>query len=491
MAKIGQGQQPSFEMTHRKFLTPASPVRCDTAQVLVPGVDGVVSRREALLVEVSTEYAAALSGWCARSDLQVVESRLDSVAALDRRALAVVVAEVSGSREASLEWLRALAKGLRGVPIVVLGRGLTAEIGFSLARLGVAEVIALPATPTAIVARVAPHVLDPGSSPELAELVGQSDATRALRDATRGAGRVDSKVLLQGETGTGKGLVARLIHEQSRRRRDPFVHVDCAALSPTLIESELFGHEKNAFTGAATMRRGRFEIAGTGTIFLDEIGDLDAPLQSKLLRVLEDRLFERVGGSQSIPMTARVIAATCHDLADLVREGRFRPDLYFRLNVITIEVPPLRARLDDLPVLVAAGIRRFAESFGIAPPEVHDSFYGRLVEHGWPGNIRELLNLIERLLARGPTRQLTAEDLKDLLFNDQPPPSRGPREPLRTAATPLDLTAAEQADAARIAEALELTGGNVSRVSRRLEMARGTLRHRIRKYRLEHLILRD
>jgi len=116
--------------------------------------------------------------------------------------------------------------------------------------------------------------------------------------------------------------------------------------------------------------------------------------------VLEDRLFERVCGSHSIPMTARVVAATCHDLADLVREGRFRPDLYFRLNVITIEVPPLRARLDDLPVLVAAGIRRFAESFGIAPPEVHDSFYGRLVEHGWPGNIRELLNLIERLLAR-------------------------------------------------------------------------------------------
>ena len=186
-----------------------------------------------------------------------------------------------------------------------------------------------------------------------------------------------------------------------------------------------------------------------------------------------------------------MIAATCHDLANLVREGRFRPDLYFRLNVITIEVPPLRARLDDLPVLVAAGVRRFAESFGISPPEVDDSFYARLAEHGWPGNIRELLNLIERLLARGPVRELTADDLHDLFLADLPQRSGRTREPRRTAATPPDLTAAEQADAARIAEALEMTGGNVSRVSRRLEMARGTLRHRIRKYQLEGLILRD
>ena len=447
--------------------------------------------REALLVEVRTDLAAPLSGWCARSGLRVVEARLDSVSALDRRALALVVVEVSRAREASLDWLRALAKGLRGVPIVVLGTSLTAEIGFRLARLGIAEIIELPVTSMALIARVSSHVVDPGSAPGLSELVGQSEPTRALRDAIRASGRVDSKVLLQGETGTGKGLVARLIHEHSRRRDDPFVHVDCAALSPTLIESELFGHEKNAFTGAAAMRRGRFEIAGSGTIFLDEIGDLDGPLQSKLLRVLEDRIFERVGGSQSIPMTARVIAATCHDLADRVREGRFRPDLYFRLNVITIEVPPLRARLDDLPALVTAGVRRFAESFGMAAPEIDDSFYARLAEHDWPGNVRELLNLIERVLARGPRPDLVAEDLDDLVeHNDS---SSGPSVPaeFRTAATPLDLDQDELDDAAQIAAALTETGGNVSRVSRRLHMARGTLRHRITKYRLGHLIQKD
>jgi DNA-binding NtrC family response regulator len=449
-----------------------------------------VSSRDALLLDVGVEHAAALSGWCARSGLHVVEAKLDSVSALDRRTLAVVVVEVTASREASFEWLRGLAKGLRGVPIAVLGRGLTGELGYRLAKMGVAEVIDLPATPMSVVARVSQHVTDPGASAELAQLVGQSEPTRTLREAIQGAGRVDSKVLLQGETGTGKGLVARLIHDQSRRRNEPFVHVDCAALSPTLIESELFGHEKNAFTGAAALRRGRFEIAAGGTIFLDEIGDLDGPLQSKLLRVLEDRLFERVGGSQSLPMTARVIAATCHDLADLVRSGRFRPDLYFRLNVITIAVPPLRERLDDVPALVAAGVHRFAESFGIAAPDVDDSFYARLNEHPWPGNVRELLNVLERLLARGPARELTAEDLEGLLVV----PERGDSErrpEFRTAEDAPDLTAEERADAERIAGALDATGGNVSRVSRRLEMPRGTLRHRIRKYRLEHLIQKD
>jgi DNA-binding NtrC family response regulator len=452
-----------------------------------------VSSREALFLDVGVEYAAALSGWCARSGLQVVEASLDSVAALDRRALGIVVVEISGGREASFEWLRGLAKGLRGVPIVVLGRGLTGELGYRLARMGVAEVIDLPVTPLGVVARVAQHVVDPGASGDLAELVGQSESTRALREAIRSAGRVDSKVLLQGETGTGKGLVARLIHEQSRRKNEPFVHVDCAALSPTLIESELFGHEKNAFTGAAALRRGRFEIAAGGTIFLDEIGDLDGPLQSKLLRVLEDRLFERVGGSQSLPMTARVIAATCHDLAELVSAGRFRPDLYFRLNVITIAVPPLRDRLDDLPALVAAGVQRFAESFGIAAPEIDDSFYERLAEHRWPGNVRELLNVLERLMARGAARELIDEDLDGLLVvTERAARIDGDSEAaLRTAETPPDLTPAEQADADRIAAALEATGGNVSRVSRRLEMPRGTLRHRIRKYRLESLIQKD
>jgi DNA-binding NtrC family response regulator len=457
-----------------------------------------LSERIALLLDLETEHAAALSGWCGRHGVSVRESDADLAPSLDRRDIAVVVVGLSGEPNAALERIRTVAKSARGAPVVVLARSLSGELAFRCARLGVADVIELPAPTLDVVARVALHVRTTGTSPELAALVGQSEAMQRLRREVREAGRVESKLLLQGETGSGKGMVARLVHDLSSRRLEPFIHVDCAALSPTLIESELFGHEKHAFTGAGGLRRGRFEAAGMGTIFLDEIGDLDGALQSKLLRVLEDRMFERVGGTQSLPMTARVIAATCHDLARRVEEGRFRPDLYFRLNVISISVPPLRDRLEDVPELARAAVQRVAETLGVAMPTLSDSFYARLREYRWPGNVRELINVIERLLVRGPMGCLEAEDLDGMLngpgARPEPPPT-SPARPIqtdhRTAASAPDLSPAESADRERIVAALEATGGNVSRVCRRLEMPRGTVRHRIRKYQLEHLIQKD
>ena len=450
----------------------------------------------ALFLDVETQYAAALGGWCARNSIRVLESHTELTSALGRREVVVVVVGLSGADETAFERVRMVAKTARGVPVVVLGRELGGELAFRCAGLGVAAVIDLPAPTLDVVARVATHVGTGTTSPEVASLIGQSEPMQGLRREVHEAARVDSKVLLQGETGTGKGLVARLVHELSSRRGEPFIHVDCAALSPTLIESELFGHEKHSFTGAGGLRRGRFEIAASGTIFLDEIGDLDATLQSKLLRVLEDRVFERVGGSQSLPMTARVIAATCHDLAQLVSQGRFRPDLYFRLNVISISVPPLRERLDDLPALARAAVERLSETLGIPAPAIGDSFFAPLRQHRWPGNVRELFNVVERILVRGRAGTLEADDLEGLLARSVPPPAavladRGVEAELRTAASPADLSPSEQADALRLAEALRETGGNVSRVSRRLEMPRGTLRHRIHKYRLDHLVQKD
>jgi len=455
-----------------------------------------VSSRVALFLDVETQYAAALVGWCARNSIRVIESHTELTSALDRRELVVVVVGLSGADETAFERLRLVAKTARGVPVVVLGRELRGELAFRCARLGVADVVDLPAPTLDVVARVSMHVGTGSSSPEVASLIGQSEPMQALRREVHEAARVDSKVLLQGETGSGKGLVARIVHQLSSRRAEPFVHVDCAALSPTLIESELFGHEKHSFTGAGGLRRGRFEVAGSGTIFLDEIGDLDGPLQSKLLRVLEDRVFERVGGTQSLPMTARVIAATCHDLTQLVSQGRFRPDLYFRLNVIGVSVPPLRDRLDDLPALARAAVDRLSETVGIPAPAIGDSFFEPLRQHSWPGNVRELFNVVERILVRGRSATLEADDLEGLLARPVPPPAAVPtarvvEEELRTAASPADLSPFEQADALRLAEALRETGGNVSRVSRRLELPRGTLRHRIHKYRLEHLVQKD
>ncbi|MBM4335311.1 MAG: sigma-54-dependent Fis family transcriptional regulator [Deltaproteobacteria bacterium] len=451
-----------------------------------------MSKRIALLLDLEIEYSAAIGGWCARSSIAVVESRVEAAPVLDRHELCLVVIGLTGDLETAYERVRTVMKANRGVPTVVLARGMGGELGFRLARLGIYEVIDLPARALDVVARLSVHTSRAQQPTAMAALIGDSAGMQELRQRVREAASVDSKVLLQGETGTGKGLVARLVHQLSSRRAEPFVHVDCAALSPTLIESELFGHEKHSFTGAGNLRRGRFEAAGVGTIFLDEIGDLDAALQSKLLRVLEDRVFERVGGTQSLPMTARVIAATCHDLGRLVAQGRFRPDLYFRLNVIEIPVPPLRERLDDLPGLARAAVDRVSENLGIAPAEIGDSFLAPLRDHHWPGNVRELFNVVERILVRGRSGPLEADELEGLLAAPialEPAPEPGSE--LRTAASPPDLTPSERADARRLAEALRATGGNISRASRRLTMPRGTIRHRIHKYGLEHLVQKD
>jgi len=293
------------------------------------------------------------------------------------------------------------------------------------------------------------------------------------------AADADSKVLLQGETGTGKGLIAREIHQRSGRNVGRFVHVDCASLSPALIESELFGHEKGAFTGAASTRKGRFELADGGTIFLDEIGDLHPSLQSKLLRVLEDRTFERVGGSHSLPMRSRVIAATSRDLWSAVQNGAFRQDLFFRLNVLRIEIPSLRERIEDIPILTEWAIERLSASSGFPAPRVSDEFYGDLMAYSWPGNVRELMNLVECLIVQRK-EILDVDVLNDTLLRGR----------AVTACRQLPLAASDD-EASLISEALIDTGGVVARAARRLGMPRSSLRYKIRRYRLSHLVPKD
>ncbi|MDQ2687447.1 MAG: sigma-54 dependent transcriptional regulator [Armatimonadota bacterium] len=216
-------------------------------------------------------------------------------------------------------------------------------------------------------------------------------------------------VLVRGESGTGKELIARALHEQSDRASGPFVAVSCAALSETLLESELFGHEKNAFTGAATERKGRFEMASGGTLFLDEIGDIPAPVQVKLLRVLQQREFERVGGSKTIKIDVRIVTATNADLEKLVKEDKFREDLYYRLHVIQIVVPPLRQRTEDIPPLVEAFLAKFARENGSAIRSVSPHTMQCLVEYSWPGNVRELENIIERCIVLSEPAAATLE----------------------------------------------------------------------------------
>jgi transcriptional regulator with GAF, ATPase, and Fis domain len=328
----------------------------------------------------------------------------------------------------------------------------------------------------------------------LAGLVGASRAIGELRGQLAAVAAIDSTLLLTGETGTGKGLVARLVHRLSQRAQRPFVHVDCAALSPTIIESELFGHERGAFTSAAGRHTGRFELAGEGTIFLDEIGDLDPRLQSKLLRVLDDRRYERLGGVETLAMRARVVGATSHDLRRAVREGRFRADLYYRLAVFHLVLPPLRERPEDLPALVTAGLDRLACRLGLARPLATEGFHARLLLHAWPGNVRELMNALERVLVRTRSRLLSAADLDGVLEAEPAvrgaaaaqPPAGAPPAPPEPGAAPATrreiVSAREAAERSEILEALRATRGNVNRAAERLHMARGTLRYRMQKY---------
>jgi formate hydrogenlyase transcriptional activator len=251
------------------------------------------------------------------------------------------------------------------------------------------------------------------SAQHFGDIVGRSPALVKVLGNVERVAPTDSTVLIQGETGTGKELIARAIHERSQRRAGPFVKVNCAALPAGLVESEFFGHEKGAFTGAVSARRGRFELADGGTIFLDEVGEVAPDVQVKLLRVLQESEFERVGGSETIRVNVRVIAATNRDLAADVQAQRFRADLFYRLSVFPIAMPPLRERLADIPVLASYFVTQLAATLGKRIDEIDPAAMDRLIHYAWPGNIRELRNVLERavILNEGPVLRLGESDL--------------------------------------------------------------------------------
>lgn len=251
------------------------------------------------------------------------------------------------------------------------------------------------------------------------ELIGSSSGLRHVLDAVQLVATTDSTVLIQGETGTGKELIARAIHNQSGRRHGPCVKLNCAAMPAALMESELFGHERGAFTGACSQTTGRFQLADNGTLFLDEVGDLPMELQPKLLRVLQEQEFQRLGSSQTIHVNVRVVAATNQNLWQMVQERRFRADLFYRLNVFPIPVPPLRHRREDIRLLARHFVRKFASRMNREVSQIPEAVITVLEHHDWPGNIRELQNFLERavILSTGAVLHLPKQELSEL-FED-------------------------------------------------------------------------
>jgi len=317
-------------------------------------------------------------------------------------------------------------------------------------------------------------------------LIGNSEAMQRVRSMIEKVAETDATVLVRGESGTGKELVAREIHERnSVRRNGSFVAVNCAALPSELIESELFGHEKGAFTGAAAKREGKFEQADGGTLFLDEIGDMSSNVQAKLLRALEERRIERLGGNESIPVDVRIVSATHRPLEQEIANGHFRADLFYRLRVVTIDIAPLRERREDIPMLADTFLRLAGERYELPQRSLSQGALKRLVEYNWPGNVRELKNTIDRAVIMAEGDEIAVRDLPDEITAGIPTSVRaeeeGDSDGLRVPFTADFREDRREFERRYITRCLEYTQGNVTRAAEILDMHRQSLQHKLRQ----------
>ena len=396
-----------------------------------------------------------------------------------REAYDFVLLDVRRPDGSGLELLADLAAHTPETTVIMMSGHATLETAVQATRLGAYDFLEKPVSlerllvllrnaSAALALRAENRRLERAGA---SAIVGRSPAIRKLLGEIERAGPSASRVLIQGEHGTGKELVARALHAASPRRGMPFVAVNCSAIPEELIESELFGHERGAFTGATQARRGLFEEAHRGTLFLDEVGDLSARAQTKLLRVLQEGEFTRVGGNRALRVDVRVIAATNRDLSERIRAHEFREDLYFRLAVIPIMVPPLRDRREDVPVLVEHFATRVAAEAGVKPRAFTPAALERLARYDWPGNVRELRNLIERLLIMTAGSSIGTEALAAVL----------PAPPAVAESAGRLADAVREFERQRIEAALAAAGGNVTQAAAQLGLERSHLYKKMRK----------
>jgi len=444
-------------------------------QILIVDDEGNLRRMlRALLEEEGYSVQEAAS---AEEGLRLVRSEPPEVILLD-----LALPGMSG-----LEALEPLGEASPGTPVVMMSGEATLGQAVVATRRGAFHFIEKPLSPEAVLLTVR-GALEVSRARDLSraleeelgagtDLVGRSAAMARVREVIRRVAPTESRILITGESGTGKELAAAAIHGLSPRRGAPFVRVNSAAIPRELVESEMFGHEKGAFTGATARRRGRFELAHRGTLFLDEVADLGAEAQGKLLRVLESAVVERVGGNSPVPVDVRILAATNRDLRQAVKEGRFREDLLFRLDVLPLHLPPLRERREDIPLLVSHALDRLRKRHGLPSPRITAEAMAVLERYPWPGNVRELLNIVERLAILHPGSPVSAADLDAVL----PPgaPAALPAEAERGAASLRHrLDAVERK---LIRNALDRAAGNVAEAARDLMTDRANLYRRMRR----------
>ncbi len=442
-------------------------------------------------------------------DVLCAENGEDAVALVESKAPDLLVMDIHMPGISGLDALAQVQEHEPDLPVIIMTAFGTTETAIEATKKGAFEYLVKPFDPEEMLStidralecqRLMTRSVEPSSAAvvDADTMIGDSPL---MQDVYKAIGRVaptDAAVLIRGETGTGKELVAKAIYNHSKRSVKPFVMVNCAAIPENLLESELLGHEKGAFTGAHQQRQGKFELADGGTIFLDEIGDMPLSVQAKILRVLQEQCFERVGGNELIRVDVRVFAATNQNLEQAIEDGEFREDLYHRLNVWTITVPPLRQRAEDVPKLVKAFISRFAERNDIKPPVVSEAAMQTLKAHDWPGNVRELEHCINRALIYTSGYPIREEDVRHVLKSGATVESA---ESLRDRQSRLEglikeYLAVESGDGTQqylmdlvdkllAAEALRCTEGNRTQAAKILGISRPTMQAKIRKYQLE------
>jgi two-component system nitrogen regulation response regulator NtrX len=442
-------------------------------------VDDEESVRKSLEKLLAYEKYATFSAADGESALEVVNNELVDLVLLD-----IKMPGMDG-----LEVLEKI-KGIRSdLPVVIISGHGTISTAVEATKLGAFDFLEKPIDLDRLLLTVRNGIKQGRLSQQnvqlrervgmRTEIVGEHPDILAILETLERVAPTNARVLIMGENGTGKELVARKLHELSKRAGEPFIEVNCAAIPEDLIESALFGHEKGSFTGAVSQRIGKFEVADGGTLFLDEVGDMSLSAQAKVLRVLQESTFERVGGTETKKVDVRVIAATNKDLLEAAGKGDFREDLYYRLNVVPIKIPPLRERRSDIERLAEHFLLQVAEDLGLPPKKLKRSALNVLVDYSWPGNVRELGNLIERLCILVPKDEIGTEDLPPLELTREEDMRKDPFG-FRTYQDFKDFTEKEF-----LIKKLHENNGNVSKTARQLGMQRSNLYKKIEKYQID------
>ena len=446
-----------------------------------------------LLLKEGYEAEVAVSG---EEALEMIDQPLD-----------LIITDVRLPGMNGLETFKKIREGKPRLPVVVMTAFGTTEMAIEATKLGAFDYVLKPfeipdmlslisqALETGRLSRTRVRLDENPSGTEDA-IIGRSSSMQEVYKAIGRAAPTDATVLIRGESGTGKELVARALYQHSFRADKPFLVINCVAIPETLLESELFGYEKGAFTGAVHRRIGKIEQASGGTLFLDEIGDMPMSIQAKILRMLQERSIERLGGRQTVPVDVRIIAATNRNLESAIEEGRFREDLYFRLNVVSLYLPPLRERLQDVPLLAEYFLNKASHSMNLPNPGLTKEALSMLSSHEWPGNVRELANAMEKCLIFSRGKSIGPEDITTRVISEGQAQGRSPQAPddtikkwaraaLAAGGENLLNVLTDHVAELIITEALNMTGGNRTRASELLGLSRPTLLAKIDKFNLK------